>query len=521
MPFDVEKIRRTSKLNYEDVWLSTRNLLKIEGHYFNLEKKGKSHLIYDFICEARKSMLSLGFEELILPMFLEDYEIYKQYGPEAALILDRVYYLAGLPRPDIGISDEKIRLIHEIIPDFTHIEMLKTIFREYKKGDIEADDLIEILVKRLNIAEEFASQIIDKVFPELKQLKPIPSNLTLRSHTTALWFKVLSELVKKKKLPLQYFTIGPKFRREQKIDKTHLYYSNTLSMVILTEDISLEDCQQISALICEKLGFQNSKTEIKQATSKYYAPQTEFEIFIQHPTTNEWIEIGDGGFYSPVSLANYDIQYPVFNIGFGIERICMIKSQLDDIRKLVYPYFYEEITYSDAEISQAIHYKHVPSTKEGIEIQKMIVNKAKENKNAQSPLSLKVWDGSIKGKHIEVTLWEKDEGVNLLGPAAMNVICVNEGNIIGTALEEDQTGYILTDKSYLEGIAAEMAYQIENLIVQNKTEYELRVKVVYRASEVNLTIDKAILEYIHSNQKKIDIRGPVFLGLSFKVINKE
>ena len=88
-------------------------------------------------------------------------------------------------------------------------------------------------------------------------------------------------------------------------------------------------------------------------------------------------------------------------------------------------------------------------------------------------------------------------------------------------MEEDQTGYILTDKSYLEGIAAEMAYQIENLIEQNKTEYELRVKVVYRASEVNLTIDEAILEYIHSNQKKIDIRGPVFVGLSFKVINKE
>jgi O-phosphoseryl-tRNA synthetase len=521
MPFDIEKIRRTSKLNYEDVWLSTRNLLKIEGHYFNLEKKGKSHFINDFICKARKSMLSLGFEELILPIFIENNEIYKQYGPEAALILDRVYYLAGLPRPDIGISDEKISLIHEIIPDFAYIEELKAIFREYKKGNIEADDLIETLIKKLDIAEEFASQIIDKVFPELKQLKPIPSNLTLRSHTTALWFKVLSELIKKKKIPLQYFTIGPKFRREQKLDKTHLYCSNTLSLVILTEDISLEDCQQISALICEKLGFKNSKTEIKKATSKYYAPQTEFEIFIQHPTTDEWIEIGDGGFYSPVSLANYDIQYPVFNIGFGIERICMIKSQVEDIRKLVYPYFYEEISYSDAEISQAIHYKHVPSTKEGIEIQKAILNKAKENKNAQSPLNLKVWEGSIKGKYLQVNLWEKDEDVNLLGPAAMNAICVKEGNIVGTKLEGDQTEYVLTDKSYLEGIAAEMAYQIESYIEQNKTEYELRVKMVYRASEVNITIDDAIMEYIHSNQKKIDIRGPVFVGLSFKVISKD
>ena len=520
MPFDIENIRRSSKLNYENTWLSTRNLLKIEGNYFNLENKGKSHLINDFIFEARKSMLSLGFEELILPMFIEDYEIFKQYGPEAVLILDRVFYLAGLPRPDLGISDEKIGLIHEIIPDFGDIEGLKMIFREYKKGEIEADDLIETLIKRLKIEEENASQIIDKVFPELKQLKPIPFNLTLRSHTTALWFKVLGELIKKKKLPLQYFSIGPKFRREQKLDNTHLYCSNTLSLVIVAEEISLEDCKQISSLICEKIGFHNSRTEIKKATSKYYAPQTEFEIFIQHPTTNEWIEIGDGGLYSPVSLANYNIQYPVFNIGFGVERICMIKSQLEDVRKLVYPYYYEDISFSDEEISKAIHYKHVPSTQEGIEIQKAIISTAKENKDIPSPINLKVWEGLIKSKYVEVYLWEKDKGVVLLGPAATNIICVREGNIFGTALGEKQKDCILTNKSYLEGIAAEMAYQVENLIEQNKKEYEYRVKMVYRASEINLMIDEVIMEYIHSNQKKVDIRGPVFIGLSFNVINK-
>jgi len=517
MPFDIEKIRTASKLDYENAWLSTRNLLKIKGNYFNLEKKGKSHPINDFIFDARKRILSLGFEELVLPMFIEDFEIYKQYGPEAVLILDRVFYLAGLPRPDIGISDEKISLIHQLIPNFDDINILKTIFRDYKKGEIEADDLIQALVERLNLEENIASQLIDKVFPELKQLNPIPSNLTLRSHTTALWFKVLAELVKKRKLPLQYFSIGPKFRREQKLDKTHLYCSNTLSLVVVAEEISLEDCQQLSAQICEKLGFQNSRTEIKKATSKYYAPQTEFEIFIKHPTMDEWIEIGDGGLYSPVSLANYNIQYPVFNIGFGIERICMIKSESEDIRKLVYPYFYEEPSFSDEEISKAIHYKHVPATKQGKEIQDAIVLKAKENKDTQSPIKIKVWEGLINNKFIEVYLWEKDEGVVLLGPAAMNVVCVKEGNVIGRPFDQDQEDYVVTDKSYLEAIAAEMAYQVENLIVQDKTEYEYRIKVVYRASEVNLIIDDIIMEYIHSNQKKIDIRGPVFVGLSFKV----
>ncbi len=365
MPFDIEKIKKDAKRNYENAWVQTRKLLKPKGNYFTLQNKGKAHPVNEFISEARKQMIALGFEEVVLPMFVEEDEIYKQYGPEAALILDRLFYLAGLPRPDIGISKEKISAIKNLIPKFDKEEILKKIFREYKTGDIEADDLIEVFIEKLEVNESEASEIIDKIFPELKTLKPIPTKTTLRSHTTALWFKVLAELKKKKKLPLQYFIICPKFRREQKIDATHLYDSNTLSIVIMAEEISLEDCQKIASLICEEIGFKENKSEIKKATSKYYAPQTEFEIFVEHPTTKEWIEIGDGGFYSPVSLANYGIRYPVFNIGFGIERICMIKTEIEDIRKLVYPYFYEEISFSDEEISKGIKYNKIPLTEKG------------------------------------------------------------------------------------------------------------------------------------------------------------
>jgi O-phosphoseryl-tRNA synthetase len=519
MPFDTEKIKRKAQADYEKAWMDTKKLLKKKGTYFTLQKKGKPHPIYNFISEARFKMISLGFEELVLPMFVDEGEIYKQYGPEAALILDRVYYLAGLPRPDIGISKEKIEKIQEIVPNFERIEELKTIFRRYKKGEIEADDLIEIFIDELNLNENQASEIIDKVFSELKNLKPIPTNTTLRSHTTALWFRVLGELFKKKKLPLQYFTICPKFRREQKIDATHLYDSNTLSLVIMAEEISLEDCQKIAAQICEQLGFKNNKSTIKKATSKYYAPQTEFEIFVKHPKTEDWIEIGDGGFYSPISLAQYGIEYPVFNIGFGIERICMIKTEIEDIRKLVYPYFYEDITFTDEEINNAIKYKKVPVTEKAIEIKDAIIKSAIENKDLKAPVELKVWEGTIKDKKIEVTLWEKDENVKLLGPATFNKIIVKDGNILGYSPDKILEGSIDTNKNYLEAIALEMAYNIEVMLDQNVRSYDHRVKMCYRASEVNIDVDDIIMEYIHSKQKKIDIRGPVFIGLSYKIIN--
>lgn len=519
MPFDTEELKRKANIDYEKAWLDSRDLLDIKGNYFSLQKKGQAHPIQEFISDARKKFINLGFEELILPMFVDEEEIFKQYGPEAALILDRLFYLAGLPRPDIGISNEKIQNIKKIIPDFDEVDQLQEIFRDYKKGDIEADDLIDEFIVKLGLKESEATKIINNIFPELKDLKPIPTKTTLRSHTTALWFKVLSELRKKKPLPLQYFSIAKKFRREQKIDHTHLYDSYTLSLVVMAEKISLEDCQEIAMQICDMMGFSNSRAEIKRATSKYYAPQTEFEIFVEHPTTKEWIEIGDGGFYSPVSLAKYGINYPVFNIGFGVERICMIKTGIEDIRKLVYPYFYEDISFTDEEIAKGIKYKNVPSTEKGIEIKKAIVNSAIDNKDKPSPIEIKAWEGIFKGKKIKVVILERDKGVSLLGPAALNKIWVNDGNILGLPPDETPEQAYFTGKTYLEGIANDMAYNIETLLDQNKTSYEYRVKMCYRASEINIEVDDIVMEYIHSNQKKIDIRGPIFIGLKFEIID--
>jgi len=325
--------------------------------------------------------------------------------------------------------------------------------------------------------------------------------------------------VKKKKLPLQYFTIAKKFRREQKIDATHLYDSYTLSLLIVAEKISLEDCQRIAHKISENLGFKTSKTEIKRATSKYYAPGTEFEIFVEHPKTKEWIEIGDGGFYSPVSLAQYGIEYPVFNIGFGVERICMVQNQIEDIRKLVYPYFYEDISFSDREISKSVKYKYIPTTEKGIEIKNAILKQSLNHKDEEAPLEILAWRGNIEGKKIEVYIWETDKGVKLFGPASFNKIWVQKGNIIGLPPEEESKEGIFTGKTYIEGIASEMVYNIERAIEQNKEDYTHRVKMCYRASDVNVEVEDIVMEYIHSQQNKVDIRGPVFAGLKFKVIN--
>lgn len=66
-------------------------------------------MLYDTIWELRQAYLQLGFDEIINPLFIEEDHIYKQFGPEAPAVLDRCFYLAGLPRPDIGLGMDKIQ----------------------------------------------------------------------------------------------------------------------------------------------------------------------------------------------------------------------------------------------------------------------------------------------------------------------------------------------------------------------------------------------------------------------------
>ena len=280
--FDVRKIRELAQKDYEKAWIETGQLIKVKGRSLEWvkEAKGKSHPVVDLMVRLREIFLSFGLEEVLNPSIVSEADVCKQYGPEAPVILDRCFYLAGLPRADIGISKEREAEIRKIAPEID-IRELKKVFRAYKKGEIEADDLIEEMVKRLKVREEQASAVL-ALFPEFRELKPIPTKLLLRSHMTSAWFETIASMLKRKPLPLKLFSIGVKFRREQRLDATHLYESTTASLVVVNDKLSLEDGKELTRIILRKLGFHEFEIRVKEVTSKYYAPGTEFEVFVRH-----------------------------------------------------------------------------------------------------------------------------------------------------------------------------------------------------------------------------------------------
>jgi len=410
-----------------------------------------------------------------------------------------------LPRPDIGLSARRIAQLKKIAEEID-IERLQTILRNYKKGEIESDNLIEELIAGLGITDYQATELLDKVFPEMKELQPVPSSKTLRSHMTATWFHTLAALQDKASFPVALFSVGPRYRNEQREDARHLRVHHSASIVVMDPEMSLDAGRVATRDIMQQYGFSDIKFETKIATSKYYAPGQEQEIFVNYKGT--WLEIADIGMYSPVAQANFDIKYPVFNAGFGIERLGMLIYEIDDVRKLAYPQF-SVTEYSDEEIAKSITYIASPKTARGQKIARAIEETARRHKDEIAPCEFLAW----KDKSIEVKVVETEAGKRLIGPAGFNEICVANGSIYSDVVPSG----IHTGINYMHAIAMGAAAAIEN----SNDNLTYQVKGIRHLSDLNLQIPEAVREHTEGQQKKIGVAGAVFVTIDSRPVRGE
>lgn len=521
MKFDTKKIKADAKINFEETWLTTAKILPEKSTKDYLGGVGNPHQLQELIQEVRKIFLSMGFDEIENPVFIPEDEIYLQYGPEAPVILDRCYYLAGLPRPDIGLSEENIEKIKEI--SGIEIEKFKKILRDYRAGYVEGDNLFEEMVNQLAITPSRAADIIS-LFPEFKSLTPVPEKITLRSHMTAAWFSTLKAMRHKYGIPLKLFSIGVRFRREQKLDAGHLRMHYGASCVVMDDEVSLDSGKKLSEGILKKLNFKDINFVKKKATSNYYAPDTEFEIF------SDDIEIADCGMYSPVAVANYDIEFPVFNIGFGLERILMLRMNINDVREALYPQFYKALELTDKDIAEDIRIEKIPGTSDGKKLAGLISEISGKHAEERSPCRFQVYEGQFLDRKIRVHVLEKEGNTKLLGPAVLNEIYVYNGNIYGIPknpgmldrrLAEVQERGIRVGISYLDAISNYFAYEIENFINRGETSLPLyiQIKMAKNPSDVNISIGDVARRYITSKKKTISIKGPVFMAVEVKLLD--
>jgi O-phosphoseryl-tRNA synthetase len=492
-------------------------------------KTGKSHMLYDTIGELRQAYLNLGFNETVNPVFVEEEDIYKQFGPEAPAVLDRCFYLAGLPRPDIGIGMDKIEVIEEVgVPiNEDKIRALKDVFRRYKKGEECGDDLVHDVSIALDIEDTLGLRILENVFPELRELKPVPGRTTLRSHMTSGWFLTLQALHNKSKLPIKLFSIDRCFRREQREDLSHLMTYHSASCVWADDEMSLDTGMAVSESVLEHFGFEKFKFMPDEKKSKYYIPGTQTEVYGYHPKLKDWVEVATFGIYSPIALSHYGIDKEVMNLGVGAERIAMILYNQADVREMVYPQTYRKWHISDRELATMLRINYYPFSPEGKTLMDILLDTCHQNGETPSPCEFTAFEGEFLGKTIKVKVVEPEAGTKLLGPAAWNHIYIYDGNIVGVpekdisdklSLSAVENG-IPTNISYMDGVTAYASYKIEEQIVSGAQDTTLRTTLSKSISDVNLKLDKVALNYITGNNKIIDIRGPIFCTITCEILD--
>ncbi|MFQ5975702.1 MAG: O-phosphoserine--tRNA ligase [Candidatus Hydrothermarchaeales archaeon] len=516
-----KKISELAKEDFETTWLDTKKLIDpMKGKGIKKISPGKPHPVFATIDRLRDAYLKLGFSEVINPLYVEDTEVRKQFGPEAAAVLDRCYYLGGLPRPDVGLSDETIALIKELGAEITDKKAISDVLHRYKKGEFGGDDLAYTLASVLKVDDSKAMKIINEVFPEFKELEPESTRNTLRSHMTSGWFLTLETLIDMKSFPIQLFSIDRCFRREQREDESHLRTYHSASCVVVDEEVGVEAGKEVSTGLLKQFGFKDFKFKPDEKRSKYYTPDTQTEVYARHPKGG-WVEIATFGIYSPVALSRYKIEYPVMNLGLGVERLTMVLYGVKDARELVYPQFYSDWKLTDEDIASRIFLDKMPSSKEGKEIVDRVIAVGQERGESESPCEFEVYNGKVSGSNVTVKLVEIEDKTKLLGPAAFNSIYVHKGNIYGISekkgSEEVRKGGINTGVTYIEGIANLAAYNIEKAGRGVEKKSITKVKIARNLNDINLRLDSAALRYITANNKNIDIRGPVFMTIEARI----
>jgi phenylalanyl-tRNA synthetase alpha chain len=146
----------------------------------------------------------------------------------------------------------------------------------------------------------------------------------LRTHTTV---NTIRYLYNNPKPPSKVFSIGRVFRKEN-IDSTHLPEFYQIEGIIHEEGSNFRQLIGILKEFYKRMGFE--KVRCRPGYFPYTEPSMEVEVF----WNDRWMELGGSGIFRPEVTEPIGIKSPVLAWGLGLERLAMLRFDLNDIRDL-------------------------------------------------------------------------------------------------------------------------------------------------------------------------------------------
>ncbi|MFW3146820.1 MAG: hypothetical protein ACMUIE_08430 [Thermoplasmatota archaeon] len=503
--------------------------IKVEDMVGYFSGVGHPHPISEGIRELREMMLSIGFDEIQTSYLIPLRDIKQLTGELYPIFKDSIFHLSWIRIEPIPPRTEVEQRIMEGFPQLDRAELWNIL--DTIDEDISGEELLTSITEELGLEIEQAIDLMNLI-PELRSGLPEESEITLRSFIPTSWIPTLQATHDVTDLPLRLFTVATSFRRERSIDSRHMQTYNLLSIVVMDEGMTVETGKKILKRIFDHLEIEEYEFRLKSYPFPYFEEGTELEVF------GGDLELGTCGMIDGEVLKDKGIKAPVFIADIGIERVMMYKHGYPDIRELIYPQFFSAWKLSDEELGNQIKYIRRPQTEYGKEIASAIQKAYKDNCGDDPPSKVVAWKGflvesdygkflvseeranelNMTGIPAEVVLKEVREGMGICGPAAMNEIWIQEGNIFGATpdMSEKMTesGATRTGKSFAKAFSRYAAWKIEKSLDRGRA--TKKIEKIKELEEINMKLNSQALYYLLSHKKKIDVKGPVYLRFLFR-----
>ena len=149
--------------------------------------------------------------------------------------------------------------------------------------------------------------------------------MVLRTHTTCVTIKHLAE---NKPDEARIFSLGRVFRNE-KVSYKHLVEFNQIEGIVIGKNSTLRDLMGIQREFYKQIGI----TKIKFWPTFFPYTEPSLQTMVYNERLGKWVELFGMGIFRPEVTKPLGINKPVLAWGGGIERIAMLKYELDDVRE--------------------------------------------------------------------------------------------------------------------------------------------------------------------------------------------
>ena len=158
----------------------------------------------------------------------------------------------------------------------------------------------------------------------------IKEDLILRTHTS----NVQVHLMEEKQPPLRYIVPGRVYRNESISFKSFCLF-HQVEGIYIDKNVTFSDLKGTLEYFVKKMFGSKTKMRFRPSFFPFTEPSAEVDIWSEK--NNQWLEILGSGMVDPEVFKAVNVDNNLWNgfaFGMGVERICMLQYEIDDIRLL-------------------------------------------------------------------------------------------------------------------------------------------------------------------------------------------